>query len=375
MSKHKKLSLPFKIFVALLICFILATSVSLIEIAKYPEDAANFADNVLRPLFGSKAVITIEGIVFGVQDKINKAKNSNPITTNYTSNINEAAANTGISESFILIPPNIKPLVGFSDPLADEGIWKNIEGTSLYTTFVRTDPTRSFSVVNLVFIPSKNVSIGAVAGTKHPGGELKQNGTGIVPTDIQNSGKLIAAFNGGFQEKDGHYGMYANGITYVPMQNGLATVFIYKNGKVAIQKFDSSLMTNDVLVARQNGPLLIDNGQVSNSTSKGIALWAGTSAGDYVTWRSGLGITANGDLIYAVGPSLTPQSLGDALRLAGCTEAMQLDINNFWVRFVIFTWNQNGSFYNYQPLTKSLPNAGKQFLTGDEKDFFYLYTK
>jgi len=54
---------------------------------------------------------------------------------------------------------------------------------------------------------------------------------------------------------------------------------------------------------------------------------------------------------------------------------MQLDINNFWVRFILYSWNPDTKSYSYLPLTKGLPNAGKQFLTGDEKDFFYLYRK
>jgi len=47
--------------------------------------------------------------------------------------------------------------------------------------------------------------------------------------DTQNSGKLIAAFNGGFQEKDGHYGMIVEIKTYLPLQKDLATLVAYNN--------------------------------------------------------------------------------------------------------------------------------------------------
>jgi hypothetical protein len=377
MSKIKRVSTPIKIIVFLLFVLVLFTGICLIEISESPESASLFADNVLRPLIGEKPVIAIEGFVFGIQDKINKIQNSAPASSYFTSNINEVPLNsTGQPASAEIIPPtDIKPVVDASNPLPGEGEWKTIASSGLYTTFIRTDPARPFAVVNLVDIPLNNISIGAVAGTKHPGGELKKFGTGIVPLSIQESDKLIAAFNGGFQEKDGHYGMYADGVTYVPMKNGLATIFIYKDGHVSIQSFNPSELSGDVLAVRQNGPMLIENGVVSKNTSEGTKLWAGTSAGDYVTWRSGLGVTPNGYLIYAVGPSLTPQSLGDALRLAGCTQAMQLDINNYWVRFMLYTWNTNTNSYSSLPLTKSLPNVGKQFLTGSDKDFFYIYKR
>jgi len=374
MKKPRKISLPIKIFPLIFVILILGVIYSLFEISHNPENAATFADNVLRPVLGNKAVITIEGAIFGIQDSINKIKNSSPSKTNYTSNLNETTVSIN-RFPLALVPSDIKPFLYASDPLVGEGVWKKVSNDNLYTTFIRTDSGRPYAIVNLVYIPINSVSIGATAGTKHPGGELGKIGPGIVPKDIQESGRLLAAFNGGFQEKDGHYGMYAYGVMYVPMKKGLATVFIYKDGSVSIQRYDTSLMTDNVLVARQNGPMLIENSQVTKSTSKGIDLWAGTSAGGYVTWRSGLGITVNGNLIYAIGPSLTPQSLGEALLLGGSTQAMQLDINNYWVRFMLYSWNPNSNSYSYLPLMKGLKNTGGEFLTGNEKDFFFLYKK
>ena len=44
-------------------------------------------------------------------------------------------------------------------------------------------------------------------------------------------------------------------------------------------------------------------------------------------WRSGLGITADGALVYVAGPALDPLQLADLLARAGAVRAMQLDIN------------------------------------------------
>ena len=53
---------------------------------------------------------------------------------------------------------------------------------------------------------------------------------------------------------------------------------------------------------------------------------------------------------------------------------MQLDVNDFWVRFMVYQPNSSGG-YSYTPLIKALANGGKQYLNGYEKDFFYVYKK
>jgi hypothetical protein len=90
------------------------------------------------------------------------------------------------------------------------------------------------------------------------------------------------------------------------------------------------------------------------------------------TWRSGIGITKNGDLLYACGPSLIPETLAEALQRAGAVDAMQLDINPFWVRFTFFQTIGKGQYTNTQ-LTPELVNGGPEFLNGYRKDFFYVY--
>ena len=53
-------------------------------------------------------------------------------------------------------------------------------------------------------------------------------------------------------------------------------------------------------------------------------------------WRSGAGVTAQGALVYAVGPSLSPAQLADLLVAAGVTRGMELDINPNWPVFVSY---------------------------------------
>jgi len=53
-------------------------------------------------------------------------------------------------------------------------------------------------------------------------------------------------------------------------------------------------------------------------------------------WRSGLGITADGALVYAAGPALDPLQLAWLLVRAGVIRGMQLDINPAWPVFVTY---------------------------------------
>jgi hypothetical protein len=374
-QKNRKFIFWFRIVSFSVVILILILGAGVAFISKNPEQSALFADNVLRPLIGDKAVINLEGFVFNIQDNINRLYKHQPAVNNYVSDVKTLPKTLPAVVSVVTPPPDIIPYVDLADPLSGEGKWKKIEGTDLFTTFIRTDSERSYSVVNLVYVPVKKVSIGVVAGTKYPGGPIFTPGPGMVPSDIQENAELIAAFNGGFKEKDGHFGMYVDKITYAPLKKGFATLYIYKDGHIELSTYDGIPLSDNVVAARQNGSLLVEDGKTSKMTSLGIDWWAGTATGGYITWRSGIGVTKNGDLIYAVGPSLTPTALADALRLATSHNAMELDINDFWVRFTLFTWDSKIKTYTWSPLTKGLADGGKEFLHGYEKDFFYIYKK
>ena len=61
-----------------------------------------------------------------------------------------------------------------------------------------------------------------------------------------------------------------------------------------------------------------------------------STASEY-QWRSGLGVTADGALVYVVGPDLTRSWSRDLLVRAGAVRGMQLDINPYWPVFASFT--------------------------------------
>jgi hypothetical protein len=101
------------------------------------------------------------------------------------------------------------------------------------------------------------------------------------------------------------------------------------------------------------------------------AAWGGTILNSVYTWRSGIGITDHGTLIYAAGSSLTALTLGEALHAAGTVMAMQTDINPFWVRAFLYNRDAHGML-NIVRLNPAMYGTGTEYLYGTQRDFFYL---
>jgi hypothetical protein len=91
-------------------------------------------------------------------------------------------------------------------------------------------------------------------------------------------------------------------------------------------------------------------------------------------WRSGLGQTPDGALIYAAGTPLSVDELAVALQHAGATEAMQLDINSAWVRWVNYAPDSKGNV-RAGGLVPAMYVPATQYLRAVDRDFFYLTWK
>lgn len=357
--------------------FLAASAAAGTVFVKYDtQAAAEFTDNVLRPLLGANNVIFMEKVFFNTSDKVrqityNKNKIQGPIFGNFTQTDHEQAK--GLDLASIPTNPDL-------NKLNEEGVWKIMTADTstadgiMAVTFVRPDVSRPYAVVTLVQIDMSKVNLGTVAGTKEPGGKLGNTGTGKVPQEIIDSNRLLAAFDGGFQYRDGKYGMIVGDKTYLPLENNLGTVIGYKNGAVKIINYHGENLGNNVDFVRQNCPILIENGKSGVENIESKALWGRTPTSSIYTWRTGMGLTKRGNLIFAVGNSLTPETLAKALIMGGAKNAIQLDINPNWVRFNIFSPLGNGK-YSSKPLTRDLKDGAASYLTGYVKDFFYVYKK
>ncbi len=214
-----------------------------------------------------------------------------------------------------------------------------------------------------------------VAGTQEPRSDVRMPRPGVIPAKDQKAGRLLAAFNGGFKAANGAFGMAVSEATLLPPTDGLATLAIYRDGHVAMGAWGDELRASPIMLAyRQNCPLLLDGGAPTDQAqTDDAALWGKTVGNKIATWRSGLGLSANGRfLIYAAGDGLTVPALAQALSQGGADRAMQLDINSWWTRFMTYAPGGSGGRLVAQKLLASMQGNARQFLAPDERDFFYV---
>jgi hypothetical protein len=82
------------------------------------------------------------------------------------------------------------------------------------------------------------------------------------------------------------------------------------------------------LAGKPHLKLIVQDGHVPASVNRNVETsWGATLGGGYYVWRSGIGITRGGRVIFAYSPALDVQDLADILQRAGAVEGMQLDIN------------------------------------------------
>jgi XFP N-terminal domain/Phosphodiester glycosidase len=128
------------------------------------------------------------------------------------------------------------------------------------------------------------------------------------------------------------------GLTRGMLTSGAASLVFYRDGRVDVGVRGPALhLTSQVAGVRQNLRPIVDHGVVPATVDTNIESgWGATLGGGYYVWRSGVGITRDGRVVYVYGPALSVRTLADLLRRAGCVEAMQLDINPAWMSFMYY---------------------------------------
>ena len=130
---------------------------------------------------------------------------------------------------------------------------------------------------------------------------------------------LLATFNGGFKLDSAGGGFYLNGASKGSLVNGAASVVYYRDGTIKIGTWGSEVrMTPNVVGVRQNLKLIVDHGKVPATVDQNVqAKWGATLGGGYYVWRSGIGVTKDGRIIFVYGNGLIVRTLADLLRRAG----------------------------------------------------------
>jgi hypothetical protein len=244
-------------------------------------------------------------------------------------------------------------------PEPNEGVWQPVgrmvaNCAAVYVTYVRPNAVNTSYVVGLAWMDPKLLSATLYSGSQIPGG-----GPFRFTAPIKNKAalKLVAAFNAGFLMGDSQGGYYTQGQTIIPLVDGHASVVIYKDGTMNIGAWNHGVSMNpNVVSVRQNLDLLVQHGQaVAGLNANDNSQWGATLGGSALVWRSGLGITSNGAIVYVGGPAMSITDLADLLVRAGCVRGMELDINTDWVNY---------TSYAPEPGQPATPANGTLLLSG-----------
>jgi phosphodiester glycosidase len=273
------------------------------------------------------------------------------------------------------IPATLRSLAG--SPVAGEGQWRVVEKVhgepAILTTFLR-DATYTSQVNGIASIDQRLVRFSLRPGTEDPGA-ANWGASDYIPAGHRKG--LLATFNGGFKLNSAGGGFYLNGISHGSLVNGAASVVYYKNGTVKIGQWGRDFsMNSSVAGVRQNLRLLVDHGTVAaDANSNVMTNWGATLGGGYYVWRSGIGITKDGRVVYVYGSALNAQDLGRLLQRAGAVEGMQLDINPAWMKFDYYRTGGNPSDPTPAPLLPTQQPSPYSYYTPSTRDFTAVYAR
>ncbi len=243
-----------------------------------------------------------------------------------------------------MAPGALAPFAGGST--AGQGRWRavgrRVRGyAAVYET--RLVPPGGRQPAGIAWMDTRLLSARLYSGSLSPGGGPYRYTAPVGPAEAAS---LVAAFNGGFKMKDARGGYYTEGRMIDPLRPGAASLVIYADGSAAIGAWGRDVtMTSRVVAVRQNLVPLVAGGHPTRAAAGNWRAWGSTCAatscaasvpGIKHQWRSGLGITADGALVYAAGPALSPLQLAQLLAHAGVIRGMELDINPNWPVFVSY---------------------------------------
>jgi hypothetical protein len=207
-------------------------------------------------------------------------------------------------------PATLAPLA--TPAIAGEGQWhpvgRKVDGMyAIYEAFLRPDDVYTSLVSGVAWMDMKLLRATLYSGSYIPGGGPYKYTAPIEPDAART---LVALFNSGFRMQDTNGGYYTDGRLVAPMRDGAASFVIYKNGSVNIGSWGTEVnMTPQVTQVRQNVDMLVDHGQVTPGlNADDTSEWGFTLGNQIFVPRSGVGITANGALVFVAGVSTSPTS-------------------------------------------------------------------
>jgi hypothetical protein len=267
--------------------------------------------------------------------------------------------------------PPVRLLEGLA-PLAGEGSWRRLgAGGHLEATWLRADPRHLPVIATAVLVRRGSLALHLVAGTREP----VPGAVPVAATQVPRSARsrLVATFNGGFKTADARGGWQLGSRVLVPLVEGRASLVIDTHGGWRIGAWGHGVGPGpDVAAVRQNLDLLVIAGRaVPRLSSNANGRWGNSHTQLQYTSRSGLGVTASGDLVYVTGRSMTLAVLADAMARLGVVTGMEMDEHPTSVIFDVVT-RQGPNGPTTSKLVSTMKPSGRRYLAPDQRDFFYL---
>lgn len=281
-------------------------------------------------------------------------------------------------------PANITPIPGKA--VANEGIWKNTQITvqgvvAVKTTTLRFDKPHGKKTATLIWLDPKQLAFGQIAGKSDP--IHNKNATGKVPTNLRNC--YVAGFAGGFltrtktkHNNDSEGGAIYNGKTLLPMVNGKATLITYKDGSIEIVDWPNWNISKSIAQARQNLKMIVKNGvsRVSSPEKHNSWgwVWNGLGLNKNDVPRGGVGIRADGTVIWVLGNSLNATNLAKLFVRGGAVRAMVLDMN-FGYANGFFYGPYHSSKIVGSKIVSNMVGSPSRFWQPAQRDFIAVFTR
>lgn len=424
-SSSPSRSAPLKLLTRSLVIIILAVILGMVVVSLWPGVGTAVA-RPLRQVVGNERVAQLETVLFTVQDGFKQltyglgvaepeapwqtagadappAPTEPRPTTTPTATPTTAAEETAVTVLAGTLPPSLTPTrtptpsptatptaVPWSLPtvapftnLEGEGVWQPYlynEGGEVVAlrTFLLPDPERPYATVAVVAFDLTKTSLHYVLGIDEPKLPDGPGGNGTISAEDKQPGRLLAAFNGGFMATHGEYGAMSGGVVALPAKSPYGTVAIYQSGEVRIGEWDSDILPEgDFAAWRQNARMVVHNGQINDRVYNGsIITWGGNINGDIVTWRSGVGLSADQQILYYfAGPSVSMPTLAEAMTAVNAHNGILLDINAAWVHFTAFRPNDDAMVTAEPLFEEGMETHTDRYLNQSSRDFFYVTTK
>jgi hypothetical protein len=231
--------------------------------------------------------------------------------------------------------------------------------------------------------------------------------TGLIPPYL--SDRVVGIFTGGFKRDHGafrwgelarknqgsHYGFMENGTVLSSIVPDLATLIVYKDGRVDMKTWtdQDALNLASMKHIRQNGVPIIDWNELTQQAVPGrwvsnwtLGNWSGSQDKKFRSLRAGVCEAENKGrrfLIYGYFSSMTPAGMARVFQSYGCTYAMHLDMNALEHTYMSLYSSNKSKEPAPQHLVKGMKVLDERFKGNvpryigypDNRDFFYFTEK